>query len=115
MELIVDGQLSLRWENGDVVTGKFTKIAPPYELEYTWLEPSSSSSMVRWKLKEDGEGCLVHLTHTFYDTAAVVPDFLAGWHVHLDVLGVVLDNRFTHFPWERVKEVRENYANDGYE
>lgn len=109
MELVVDGQLAFRWESGDLVTGKFTKIAPPYELEYTWLEQSSGYSMVCWKLKDDGEGCLLHLTHTFYETAAV-PNFLAGWHVHLDVLGLVLDKQFTHFPWERVKEVREKYT-----
>ncbi|WP_248924790.1 SRPBCC family protein [Paenibacillus hamazuiensis] len=109
MDLNVDGQLAFRWENGDLVQGKFTKVDPPYELEYTWLEQTSGYSVVRWRLKDDGEGCLLYLTHTFFESA-VVPDFLAGWHVHLEVLDVVLNDQFTVFPWERVKEWREKYA-----
>jgi len=109
MELKVGGQLAFMWENGDLVEGKFTKIDPPYELEYTWLEQTSGYSLVRWSLKNEVGGCRLHMSHTFYESA-VVPDFLAGWHVHLDVLDVVLNEQFTRFPWERVKEMREKYA-----
>lgn len=105
----MDGKLAFRWENGDLVHGHFTKVDSPYELEYTWLEQTSGDSIVRWSLKEDGDGCLLHLTHTFYGPA-IVPDFLVGWHVHLDVLDIVLHEQFRHFPWERMKEIREKYA-----
>lgn len=84
-DLIVEGKITFRWENGDLVHGKFTKINPPNELEYTWEEQSSGKSLVRWELRDDGEGCLLQLTHTFYESA-VISDFLAGWHVHLDML-----------------------------
>jgi uncharacterized protein YndB with AHSA1/START domain len=109
LELHVDGPLTFRWENGDLVHGKFTKVDPPHELEYTWLEQTSGHSVVRWRLESDGEGCRLHLTHTFYESA-IVPDFLAGWHVHLDVLDEVLHKRLARFPWERVKEMREKYV-----
>jgi uncharacterized protein YndB with AHSA1/START domain len=109
MELKVDGQLTFRWDNGDIVEGKFTKIDPPYELEYTWLEQTSGYSLVRWRLKSTSEGCHLLLTHTFYETAVIL-DFLAGWHVHLDVLEDLLNERFTRFPGERVKEMRTKYS-----
>lgn len=110
LELSVDGQLVFRWENGDVVQGKFTKVDPPYELEYTWLEEALGYSVVRWRLKDEGVGCHLHLTHTFFYESAAVPDFLAGWHVHLEALDEVLNEQFTRFPWERVKEMRTTYA-----
>jgi uncharacterized protein YndB with AHSA1/START domain len=109
LELKVDGQLTLRWDNGDLVHGKFSKVDPPYELEYTWLEQTSGHSVVRWWLKSEGEGCRLHLTHTFYESAVVL-DFWAGWHVHLDVLDEVLHEKFSDFPWEHMKEMREKYA-----
>ncbi|GAB6930634.1 hypothetical protein JCM10914A_46170 [Paenibacillus sp. JCM 10914] len=109
MELRVDGQLAFRWDNGDLVEGKITKIDPPHELEYTWLEEASGYSVVRWRLKDEGERCLLHLTHTFYEVA-VVPDYLAGWHVHLEALDEVINDQFTRFPWERVKEMRSKYT-----
>ncbi|MFF2528137.1 SRPBCC family protein [Brevibacillus sp. NPDC058079] len=111
LDLNVDGKLAFRWENGDLVHGHFTKVDPPYELEYTWLEQTSGHSIVRWSLKEEGEGCLLHLTHTF-NGPAIVPDFLAGWHVHLDVLDIVLHEQFRQFPWERMKEIRDKYASN---
>ncbi|MFD0587320.1 SRPBCC family protein [Paenibacillus sp. GCM10027627] len=109
MELKVDGKLTFSWENGDRVNGTFSKIVPPSELEYTWLEPDSGHSVVRWKLESEGEGCRLHLTHTFYDSA-VVKNYLAGWHVHLDVLDEVLSDRFDQFPWGKVKEMLVHYT-----
>ncbi|MFD0959886.1 SRPBCC family protein [Paenibacillus chungangensis] len=109
LDLNVDGQLVLRWDNGDEVTGKFTKVEAPYELEYTWLESSSGNSVVRWMLKEEGDGCMLQLMHTFPESVAVI-DFLSGWYVHLDVLDTVLHERFTGFPDGRVKEMRKRYA-----
>ncbi|MEC0232682.1 SRPBCC family protein [Paenibacillus alba] len=108
-DLIVDGQITFRWENGDLVHGKFTKVNPPYELEYTWQEKTSGKSLVRWELSDYDEGCLVHLTHTFYESA-IVADFLAGWHVHLEMLDMTLQEKHVDFPWERVKEMHEKYA-----
>ncbi|MCM3782011.1 SRPBCC family protein [Neobacillus mesonae] len=107
-ELIVGGKITLRWENGDIVNGEFLQINPPYELAFTWVEQASGDSVVRWKLREEGEGCRVHLTHTFNE-ASMISGFLAGWHVHLDVLDQILQDRLIDFPWERVKEFRNYY------
>ncbi|QJD82848.1 SRPBCC family protein [Cohnella herbarum] len=108
-DLIMDGKISFQWDNGDVVHGVFTKVNPPNELEYTWEEKSSGQSLVRWELRDEGDGCHLRLTHTFYESAEV-GDFLAGWHVHLDMLDVVLQEKHVDFPWGRVKEMREKYA-----
>ena len=107
-ELNVGGKIMFRWENGDTVIGEFLQINPPYELAFTWKEQVSGNSVVRWELREEDEGCRVHLTHTFYE-AAMISGFLAGWHVHLDVLDLILQDRRIDFPWERVKELRNQY------
>ncbi|MBH5316294.1 SRPBCC family protein [Paenibacillus sp. GSMTC-2017] len=108
-DLIVDGKIIFRWENGDLVHGKFIKINPPSELEYTWEEKSSGRSLVRWELKDDDGKCHLHLTHTFFESA-VIADFLAGWHVHLEMLDMTLQEKSIDFPGERFKEMREKYV-----
>ncbi|PYI51016.1 SRPBCC family protein [Paenibacillus flagellatus] len=111
MELTEGGKLELRWSNGDVVTGSFVKVNPPVELEYTWNEPAAGRSSVRWELQEDRGGCRLVLTHTFrHSDPGEIPNFLAGWHVHLDVLEAVLQDRRSDYPWDRVKELRKKYA-----
>ncbi|GKU78941.1 SRPBCC family protein [Paenibacillus sp. L3-i20] len=108
-DLIDDGQITFRWDNGDLVDGKFTKISPPNELEYTWVEKDSGNSLVRWELQVKDEGCLLKLTHTFFESAVVI-NFLSGWHVHLDVLDLILQEKSADFPWEQFKEMRNKYA-----
>ncbi|GAA0371695.1 hypothetical protein [Bacillus horti] len=50
------------------------------------------------------------LTHTFYKTD-YIPNFLAGWHVHLDVLADVLEEKHEGFPWDKVKAMKKEYMN----
>jgi uncharacterized protein YndB with AHSA1/START domain len=109
MDLVEGGSIKLRWENGDIVKGTFKQVNPPYELEYTWNEPSAGKSLLRWELQPEGAGCSLILTHTFFDSEQL-PNFLAGWHVHLDVLAIVLQDRTVEFPWDRVKDLRKIYA-----
>lgn len=107
-DLIVNGKITFRWENGDLVHGKFTMVNPPNGLEYTWIEKSTGESVVRWELHDDDKGCHLHLTHTFYESAEVA-DFLAGWHVHLDMIDMILHEKHVDFPSDRFKDLRKKY------
>lgn len=109
LELVEGGSIELLWKNGEVVKGAFKQVNPPFELEYTWNEPAAGNSLLRWELQPEGSGCLLMLTHTFFESEQI-PDFLAGWHVHLDLLAIVLQDRTVEFPRDRFNELRKKYA-----
>jgi uncharacterized protein YndB with AHSA1/START domain len=60
--------------------GRLLEYEPPRLLAYTW-----GDDRLRWELREDGDGCLLRLTHTFDDRLKAAHD-AAGWHLCLDAL-----------------------------
>ncbi|OUS73636.1 hypothetical protein B1748_22255 [Paenibacillus sp. MY03] len=108
MELAEGGNVKLQWENGDIVTGRVTTYQPPFLLAYTWEENSSGNSELSFALQSSGQGTLLTLKHVFYKTDDL-SNFLSGWHVHLDVVDLVLQGKSGEFPWDRQKELGEIY------
>ncbi|MHA6482965.1 SRPBCC family protein [Paenibacillus sp. strain BS8-2] len=102
------GKLELRWDNGDVVTGKVMTYKPNNKLSYTWTEETSGESIVSFQLSDSEQGTLLTLEHLFYKTNDL-PSFLSGWHVHLDVIDLVLNGESFEFPWARQKELQFTY------
>lgn len=108
LEPFEGGILELRWDNGDIVTGSVMTYEPHAALTYTWIEETSGRSIVSFKLKETEQGTLLTLEHAFSKTDGL-PSFLSGWHVHLDVLELVLNGESFEFPWARQKELQLAY------
>jgi uncharacterized protein YndB with AHSA1/START domain len=67
-------------------TGRITIYEPMRTFAWTWSEPDGSkTSLVRWDLEPDGDGCKVTLTHSGL-TPAEGPDVGPGWHAHLQAI-----------------------------
>jgi uncharacterized protein YndB with AHSA1/START domain len=71
----------------EIEDGRLLEYAPPHLLAYTWGE-----DRLRWELREDGDGCLLRLTHVFEDRFKAARD-AAGWHLCLDALTCSLQGR----------------------
>jgi uncharacterized protein YndB with AHSA1/START domain len=102
------GNLELKWDNGDIVTGSIVTYEPLAAITFTWIEEISGKSIVSFKLKETEQGTLLTLEHAFFKTDGL-PSFLSGWHVHMDVLGLVLNGESFEFPWARQKALQSAY------
>lgn len=71
-----------------VSKGVVREIDPPRLLAFDWLnEP------IRIELHEAPAGCRLVFTHTFDRDPVQAPKNAAGWHVCLDALDAVLDER----------------------
>jgi uncharacterized protein YndB with AHSA1/START domain len=86
------------------------RVEAPYVLEHTF--GSDPTSVVRWELESDGDGCLLRLTHTepsgFQDENS--PRDLAGWHALLEQMERLLDGAMKPFSLERWQEFKDGYA-----
>jgi uncharacterized protein YndB with AHSA1/START domain len=105
------GSVELRYKNtGYLVKGKITRLETCALLAYTWNSGDSPESLVTWELKMAEENrCILSLTHTFQHECEV-PNILAGWHHHLDMLRATLDGTSAEWSWPRWHELRETYA-----
>ncbi|WP_191566166.1 SRPBCC family protein [Metabacillus idriensis] len=71
-------------------------------LEYTW-----GSDRVRFELYPKPDGCLLVLKEFISTPNDHTSKDLSGWHVCLDVLSALLDDRYMDFPkgeWEKWHE-----------
>jgi len=71
---------------GDVTTGRYIVVEPPYRLEYTWRQsewPSEwSDSTVKWELKPDEKGTAVHLVHEHFPNESERSGHDEGWDTY---------------------------------
>lgn len=100
-------------EHGDVpIESRDTvlRVEPPYVFEHTF--GGDPSSIVRWELHPDADGCVLRLTHTEPPgfPAADAPRDLAGWHVLLELLGHALDGHPIAWPRDRWEQHRDRYV-----
>ncbi len=105
------GAVELRYKNtGYVVKGKITRLESGRLLEYSWNSGDSPESAVTWELKDgDENSCVLSLTHTFQHDCEL-PNILAGWHLHLDMLPHALKRKPQQWSWPRWEELREKYS-----
>ena len=103
-------------ELGDAVLASHDtvlRVEPPLLFEHTF--GGDATSIARWELQRDGDGCRLTLTHTEPPGFDVkdAPRDLSGWHTLLELLALVLDG--TPAPWtmERSKGHRDRYEAAG--
>ena len=105
-------ELHFPTESAAVARGRILELQPGRVLEYEWDEAGGPPSVVRFELAPRGDGCLLILDHRLLD-AASGPGFGAGWHGHLDALGVILAGGERVDPrvrYERLRPVYERLA-----
>ena len=96
---LVEAIVAEAGEDALVARDTVLRVDPPRLFEHTF--GSDPSSIARWELQPDGDGCRMTLTHTEpagFDVANAPRD-LAGWHTLLDRLESVVDGKSV--PWEK--------------
>lgn len=130
LELAEGGSIVLRWQNHvteedaeryeielpeddpgpPVVRGTVTRLDPPRLIEWD----TDGHGLLRWELREEGSGCVLTYTNTLPPGADFpLPQSLAGWHLHLDLLADALAGQpadWANWPIERWAEARDGYA-----
>ncbi len=86
------------------------RVEPPRVFEHTF--GGETTSIARWELRRDGDGCRLTLTHTEppgFD-AKDAPRDLGGWHTLLDLLELGLDGEYVPWTKDRWEQYRDRYA-----
>lgn len=88
--------------------GTVTKCEPPRLLEHTWAGPDEDS-LVEFALEEDGDHVMLTITHTRIPSRFHRVGASSGWHVHLDILGEVLEGKTPEAFWRRYTPIDAEY------
>jgi uncharacterized protein YndB with AHSA1/START domain len=110
---------------GDRVVDRIVRLDPPTLLEHTFWFHVNPSALVTWRLRPDGGGCLLTLTHTLAmaDVEAVAastggamaPGGIlarngAGWHHLLDAVADALGGHSAPWPESERLALEDRYA-----
>jgi uncharacterized protein YndB with AHSA1/START domain len=90
-EARVGGRYSMGTEKS-VAIGRIVEIDPPHCVAFTWDNANKTigaETIVRFELKEDGAGTLLHLTHTGFATSDSAKAHNDGWAHYLGRLRTV--------------------------
>lgn len=87
-ELAVGGLIKFDMQNGTFVEMRITDLTLHSVLEYTWGE-----DQVRFELYPEQEGCRLVFQEMIHRLTDHTSRDLAGWHVCLDVISALLDDR----------------------
>jgi uncharacterized protein YndB with AHSA1/START domain len=83
---LVDAIIEVGGEDALLRRDTVLRVEPGHVFEHTFY---GTSSIVRWELRPDEDGCVLLLTHT--QPSGAGRGALAGWHTLLDLLGHALD------------------------
>lgn len=102
------GRFELHFSNVDhTQAGRVIRYEPPNLFEHTFGD--DANGVVRWELNDDGDGCLLKLSHTVYETSEMA-NFMSGWHAHLELLEALLQGDPQPWDWDRWNEHKRRYA-----
>lgn len=96
------------------VTGRILRWEPPAVFEHEWKVaprpelPSGEDTVIRWELRRDGEGTILHLEHRKLNRQTAL-GFAPGTHAFLDRLEARLDGRSLPSWQERYQQVAAKY------
>ena len=96
------------------VRGRILTWDPPRVFEHEWKVepraelPSGEDAVIRWELRRDGEGTILHLEHRSLNRQTAL-GFAPGTHAFLDRLAARLDQQPLPNWQERYKQVTSRY------
>lgn len=100
LELVPDGALSLKTWNGDVRTGRVLAAVPPAKLEFTWRPlDSDPESHVVWRLRGDGPGSRLTVTHDGLRSREERDHARLFWRDALEALARFADGKTPSAEW----------------
>ncbi len=109
----VGGQIALDFKDENYrAVGEIVIYTPMQTFAWTWSElDGSDTTLVRWDLEPDGDGCKVTLTHSGL-TPSQGADVGPGWHAHLQAIEDAADGRQTQWSTvrKRADEAKPLYA-----
>jgi uncharacterized protein YndB with AHSA1/START domain len=106
-----DDDLPEKYRDMDFTSrGRITRFEPPALLAFDWLEEDGSSQEVTINLTASGDATRLVLTHTRLPDRATMVDVAGGWHLHLDLLASVLEERSPGAYWAAHAEQERAYA-----
>lgn len=85
-DLSAGGSMKFDMGNGHFEVMEIKDMIVNSILEYTW-----GNDRVRFELSPDGDGCRLLLIESITEITGHTAKDLSGWHVCLDVIGVLLD------------------------
>lgn len=97
-------------DEGQVGRARVTRFEPERALGFAWEEEDGSESGVLIELETRGEGTKLTLTHDRLRDEALMVSVLAGWHVHLRILGDRLGGDEPRPFWPAYLEAERAYA-----
>jgi uncharacterized protein YndB with AHSA1/START domain len=89
--------------------GRVLECRPPHIVAYTWNEGSDDPSEVRFELVERGDRVLLAVIHRQLAQRELMTSVAAGWHVHLDTLRDLLEQRAPGGYWARHMRLEAEY------
>ncbi|MFE4569657.1 SRPBCC family protein [Paenibacillus chitinolyticus] len=104
-ELREGGFIRFNMPDGSFEKLDILDLHPPSILEYTWGE-----DRVRFELYPEPEGCRLVLIEKLQAITAHTPKDLAGWHVCLEVVRLLLDGEEMPFRKEEWESWYEKYT-----
>lgn len=111
IEMRVGGAIRLDWHGHNAMQGRVAELDPPHAFAWTWTI-GGRETLVRFQLQEDGDGCLLTLTHAgLHPQPGMGPQVRAGWHAHLEGIPDAIAGRPT--AWA-VKTARQDAARRFY-
>ena len=88
-------------------SGKVTRYDPPHLLSHTW-EDDGDYSEVEYVLTTQDDKVLLKITHSRLNRDDVL-GVCGGWHVHLDILDDVLEERTPRPFWKNHTAIEADY------
>lgn len=89
-------------------SGQITRYDPPHLLAHTW-EDDGNYSEVEYVLTTQDDKVLLVITHSRLQEDEVL-GVSGGWHVHLDILDDVLEERTPRPYWKNHTAIEAEYA-----
>jgi uncharacterized protein YndB with AHSA1/START domain len=108
LDLREDGAGTVKFSETEIAQLRVRALEPGRLVEYDWTFPNEPLSVLRLELEPRREGTLLVLDHRRLSPDDIV-DYSAGWHSHLDALGLILADR-SHDWQARFDELRPQYT-----
>ncbi|KQY95016.1 MULTISPECIES: SRPBCC family protein [unclassified Brevundimonas] len=122
MDLTMGGSFQFIWRNDELtdpsgarpagapeehrLEGTITELQAPTRLAITW----GSTGGVTFDLEASGDDVILTLTHHRLTDRATLLNIGAGWHAHLDLLGIRLRGGQADPFWDRWHSLKAEYA-----
>jgi len=112
VDLRVGGKFVIYFFDGkETMNGVISALERPHLIEYSWDEEGAPTSVVRWTITPDGDGCWLTLIHTLPPKSdeRLALELGGGWHSILDTLEESIAGKPAAFDEDKVRALEERY------